>query len=136
MRCVTASVLVLLGVVISGATAIAAGGGAFEIRWYTIDGGGGFSSGSDFELSGTIGQPDAATLSGGIYTLEGGFWPGGTVAVACPADLDGSGAVDFADLLAILAAWGNIGGPEDLDGSGTVDFGDLLLVLAQWGACP
>ncbi len=25
--------------------------------------------------------------------------------------------------------------PEDLDGSGTVDFGDILIVLAAWGAC-
>ncbi len=54
---------------------------------------------------------------------------------ACPADLDGSGSVDFGDILAILSAWGNKGGPEDLDGSGVVDFGDLLIVLAAWGPC-
>jgi len=54
---------------------------------------------------------------------------------SCLADLDGSGAVDFGDILTVLAAWGNIGGPEDLDGSGTVDFGDLLIVLANWGPC-
>ena len=53
--------------------------------------------------------------------------------IACPEDLDGSGAVDFADILAILSAWGNAGGPEDLNGSGTVDFGDLLVVLGAWG---
>ena len=52
-----------------------------------------------------------------------------------PADLDGSGAVDFADILAILSAWGNAGGPEDLDGSGTVGFGDILVVLGEWGPC-
>ena len=55
---------------------------------------------------------------------------------ACPADLDGSGAVDFGDILRILAAWGNTGGAEDLDESGVVDFGDLLIVLAAWGPCP
>ena len=55
--------------------------------------------------------------------------------VACPEDLDGNGAVDFGDILAVLSAWGNKGGPEDLDGSGTVDFGDLLAVLAAWGPC-
>ena len=54
----------------------------------------------------------------------------------CPADIDDSGVVDFADLLAVLAAWGNKGGPEDLDGNGVVDFGDLLIVLAAWGPCP
>ena len=55
--------------------------------------------------------------------------------VACPEDLDGNGAVDFGDILAVLSAWGNKGGPEDLDGNGTVDFGDLLAVLAAWGPC-
>lgn len=54
---------------------------------------------------------------------------------ACPADLDGSGNVDFDDLLGILAAWGNKGGPEDLDEDGIVSFGDLLLVLTAWGPC-
>ncbi len=32
--------------------------------------------------------------------------------------------------------WGNAGGPADLDGSGVVDFGDLLMVLDAWGPCP
>ncbi len=48
----------------------------YAIDWFTIDGGGGASSGGTYTLSGTIGQPDAGTLSGGSYTLEGGFWPG------------------------------------------------------------
>ena len=37
--------------------------------------------------------------------------------------------------LRVLDAWGDKGGPEDLDGSGTVDFGDLLIVLDAWGPC-
>lgn len=48
----------------------------YAIDWYTIDGGGGTSSGGGYTLSGTIGQPDAGTLSGGNFTLQGGFWPG------------------------------------------------------------
>jgi len=48
----------------------------YSIDWFTIDGGGGSSSGGSYTLSGTIGQPDAGTLSGGTYALEGGFWPG------------------------------------------------------------
>jgi hypothetical protein len=48
----------------------------YAIDWYTIDGGGGTSSGGSYTLSGTLGQPDAGTLSGGSYTLQGGFWPG------------------------------------------------------------
>ena len=48
----------------------------YAIDWFTIDGGGGASSSGSLTLSGTIGQPDAGTLSGGNYTLQGGFWPG------------------------------------------------------------
>jgi hypothetical protein len=47
----------------------------FAIDWHTIDGGGGTSSGGSYSLSGTIGQPDAGTLSDNNYTLQGGFWP-------------------------------------------------------------
>ncbi len=53
----------------------------------------------------------------------------------CVADISGNGAVDFADVLAILGAWGNPGGPEDLSGNGVVDFADLLIVLGAWGVC-
>jgi len=48
----------------------------YSIDWYTIDGGGGTSSGGQYTLMGTIGQPDAGTLSGGPYVLQGGFWGG------------------------------------------------------------
>ena len=46
----------------------------YSIDWFTIDGGGGTSSGGAYSLSGTIGQPDAGILSGGAYFLTGGFW--------------------------------------------------------------
>ena len=39
-----------------------------------------FSTGRGYSLGGTIGQPDAAVLSGGSYTLGGGFWGGGAAA--------------------------------------------------------
>ena len=45
----------------------------FTIDSFTIDGGG-TSTGGAFALSGTIGQPDAGTMSGGNYSLAGGFW--------------------------------------------------------------
>lgn len=47
-------------------------------RW-TIEGGGGSSSGGAFTLSGTIGQPDVALSQGGSFTLSGGFWNGGAI---------------------------------------------------------
>jgi len=46
----------------------------YSIDWSTIDGGGGTSTGGVYAVSGTIGQPDAGTMSGGNYSLTGGFW--------------------------------------------------------------
>ena len=46
----------------------------YGIPWWTIDGGGGTSMGDNYSLSGSIGQPDAGVLSGGTYSLIGGFW--------------------------------------------------------------
>ena len=47
----------------------------YTIDWYTIDGGGGTSTGGTYQVSGTIGQPDASgTMTGGNYSLTGGFW--------------------------------------------------------------
>jgi hypothetical protein len=54
----------------------------------------------------------------------------------CPWDLDRSGNVGTADLLALLADWGSDpGGPPDFDGNGAVGTADLLILLANWGAC-
>ena len=47
----------------------------YSIHWFTIDGGGGTSTGGAYQVSGTIGQPDAGpTMSGGSFSVEGGFW--------------------------------------------------------------
>src|SRR5258705_7392688 len=46
----------------------------YSIDWFTIDGGGGTSTGGVYTVSGTIGQPDAGHMSGGNFTLDGGFW--------------------------------------------------------------
>lgn len=52
----------------------------FDLPWSTLDGGGyTFSAGGGYELGGTIGQPDAGTMTGGTYSLGGGFWAGGVV---------------------------------------------------------
>lgn len=52
----------------------------------------------------------------------------------CPADLNGDGSVDGADLGLLLAAWGT-DGPGDFNGDGIVDGLDLGMALAEWGAC-
>ena len=86
-----------------------------EIEWYTVDGGGGTSSGGVFTLMGTIGQPDAGVaMTGGAFTLVGGFWAASTP--ACPADFDGDGFVTGLDFDAYVAAF-EAGDPAtDFDG--------------------
>lgn len=61
------------------ATADATGGSALAVARWTIDGGGGRSSGGSYVLSASIAQPDADPLhpaTGAGYAIEGGFWPG------------------------------------------------------------
>lgn len=73
------------------------------IDFYTIDGGGGTSSGGSYTISGTIGQPDASTtvLSGGSYELRGGFWHA-AVPEPCTADWNGNNIVNTSDFVAYL----------------------------------
>lgn len=55
----------------------------------------------------------------------------------CVGDLTGTGEVDIADLLQLLAAWGPCEScDEDLTGNGVVDVADMLELLSNWGACP
>lgn len=47
----------------------------YLVDWYKIAGGGGASTNGQYALTGTIGQPDASgAMSGGNYSLTGGFW--------------------------------------------------------------
>ena len=48
---------------------------SYSIDWYKIAGGGGTSTGGTYQVSGTIGQPDASgTMTGGSFSVIGGFW--------------------------------------------------------------
>jgi hypothetical protein len=48
---------------------------SYNIDWYKVSGGGGTSTGGTYQVSGTIGQPDASgAMTGGNYSLTGGFW--------------------------------------------------------------
>jgi hypothetical protein len=52
-----------------------------------------------------------------------------------PADLDGDGDVDAADLAILLGNWGATGSGVlgDVNGDGVVDASDLALLLGSWG---
>ena len=68
-------VLLTIALPMGAPRAEAQSGGGYDLTWNTIDGGGvTFSTGGAYSLDGTIGQGDAGTLSGGSYTLTGGFW--------------------------------------------------------------
>lgn len=48
---------------------------SYLIGWSKVAAGGGTSSGGQYTISGTIGQPDAGgPMIGGNYSLTGGFW--------------------------------------------------------------
>ena len=117
--------------------------GDYTIDWWTIDGGGEmWTTGGDFELSGTIGQSDAGVLmTVGDYALSGGFWLSAAEDEFCYGDLDGDNDVDLADLAQLLANYGTPSGAVyedgDLDADGDVDLADLAALLAVYGTtCP
>lgn len=49
-------------------------GQSYSIDPHSIAGGGGTSTGGVFAVNGTIGQPDAGAMSGGSFSLLGGYW--------------------------------------------------------------
>lgn len=112
----------ILLLVILAASAVSA---QYELSWYTIDGGGGQSSGGNFTLTGTIGQADAAYSAGGKYELLGGFWPGGPLCF-----------IDFEHFARFAQYWmeEGIGLPADLyeDGKNKVNELDLRVFVEQW----
>ena len=116
----------------------------FDISWYTIDAGGGTSAGGAFQLSGTIGQHDAGVMSGGQYTLTGGFWSGVTETCPCACNFDTSTGLGVCDLIDFVTFAGQFATGDpcacDLDtstGSGVCDLIDFVTFAGQFAAgCP
>jgi len=133
-----AKILPILG--IAGSISLAGpAGGPFEISWSTIDGGGTSSTtGGSFDLAGTIGQPDAGvTMSGGNFSLTGGFWAGVNNAPSCAPDLTGDGALNFFDISAFLSAFGVLDPVADFNNDGAFNFFDISAFLVAFSAgCP
>lgn len=69
------SVILLLGIN-RFEQALAQTGNGYDLTWFTVDGGGDKTSGGNYSLTGTVGQPDVNqyVLAGGNYVLSGGFW--------------------------------------------------------------
>jgi hypothetical protein len=96
--------------------------GDYRIDAYTIDNGGGTSSGGQYIVTGTIGQHDSSYSESEQYELLGGFWPLGASCVVeledfagfaqywlyaddCPADIFDDDTVNFNDLLEFVDLW-------------------------------
>jgi len=115
---------------------VALGAPDFAIDWYTIGGGVQASFGGDFDLSGTIGQPDAGYMTGGDFELTGGFWG---LPPRLPGDVDGDGDVDVFDVIALVNAFGSTSGDPnwdprcDFDGNGRVDVFDAITIVNNFG---
>ena len=143
----------ILGATFCGLTTCAALGawlGAdFDLSWYTIDGGGGSrSTGGNFEMSGTMGQPDAGEMSGGDFTLAGGFWGGVQSGGGgctrdpewlCDGDVDGDAQVNPVDSGLVQAAFGSIDDQDlcnyDVDCDGQINPVDSGIVQSLFGTC-
>lgn len=120
----------------------------FELEWRTVDGGGRmFSTGGAYSLGGTIGQHDAGSfsspMSGGAYSLVGGFWPGAaTVTCGCPGNTNGDSVKDGRDIqkfVACVLATGPGCACADVDGVPGVSLGDVGVFVADLiagTACP
>ncbi|MCP4707330.1 MAG: hypothetical protein GY869_01785 [Planctomycetes bacterium] len=99
--------------------------GNITIDWYAIDTGGYMiSSGGGFELSGTIGQPDAhPVVLGGDLELTGGFWYSPSVCF-----------VDLRDLATFVSYWLDTGNNllADFDNNGSVNLYDYNTFSSFW----
>ncbi len=90
------------------------------------------------------GDFDADGVDELLLFRESSFFVGGGLVVdvlrrsATIGDVNGDGQVGFADLLLVLARWGEDCGdcPEDLSGNGVVDFDDVLVLLTNWSGTP
>jgi hypothetical protein len=119
------------------ASARAQAGGGFDLSWNTIDAGGATSAGGAYALSGTVGQPDAgpepAGMTGGTWTLVGGFCPG-IGPVPCRPDLNGDGQVNVADFLTFLSLF-SAGDPRaDFNADTQINVADFLAFLSAYAA--
>jgi hypothetical protein len=96
----------------------------YSIDWYKIAGGGGTSTGATYQVSGTIGQPDAGgAMTGGNYSLTGGFWS--LISVVQTAGLPNLTITHSGN--SVIISWPNTG-------SFTLQQNNNLSVSANWAA--
>jgi hypothetical protein len=125
----------VVGALAVAALAVGAGARPLDITWWTVDGGGAITStGGQFSLGGTIGQADAGVMSGGTFTLQGGFWAGAGFTCAC--DWNHNGVLNSQDFFDYLNDFFGDSANADYNADGVTnsqDFFDFLVCF--FGGC-
>jgi len=99
-------------------------GQPYEIRWHTVDCGGGSSSGGPFELSGTIGQHDAGNpMTGGAFGVTGGYW---AASQGCIADCNDDGTLNILDFVCFQQLFQADDPAADCNGDGLLNIIDFV----------
>ena len=98
---------------------------SYSVDWYKISGGGGTSTGGTYQVSGTIGQPDASgAMTGGNYSLTGGFW-----ALISVVQTPGAPTLYISHSgNTVTVYW------QDVSGWNLVQSGNLTTPIASWSA--
>ncbi|MCH8242557.1 MAG: hypothetical protein IH897_08105 [Planctomycetes bacterium] len=134
MKRATVTLQTVLCMLTTTALLMAGGTPEFEMTRSTIDGGGVMrSTGEGYELSGSIGQPDAGTMTGGGFELAGGLWFG-----LAAGDCNEDGLVSLFDhetfTSCLLGPGGGIGASPcpcfDVDRDGDITLNDYAHLQA------
>jgi hypothetical protein len=124
---------------------------AYQLNWYSINGGGATSASSaNYKMGLSVGQPVAGAASGTNYEVGIGFWYGAAAGAGCPivvsGDVNLSGTVTSADII-VLVNFVFKGGatPQpcaangDVNCGGTVTSSDIITLVNyvfKGGAAP
>lgn len=113
---------------------VSVGQSDYRIEWYTVDSGGGQSSGGSYVLTGMIGQPDAGYHEQTPYELLGGFWIGGPL---CIVNLEHFAQFASYWLEGPCDAGNNWCDGADLNRVDDVNLEDLTILANEWlNICP
>ncbi len=130
---------IFIGLIVMAALTGSTRAQSYDLSWHTLDGGGAmFSTGGVYSLGGTIGQADAssfaAPMTGGGYTLVGGFWTVGSLpSCSCLGDMNADGLKNGGDIQQFARCVVGSGPCDcaDVDGTPGVSSNDVTVFVAS-----
>ena len=120
----------------------------YEIKWQSINGGGGNIKSMNYEMQSSIGQSATGYATSANYQLGAGYWygVGGNTQCSCPSQGDiaerpsGNGVIDVFDVIEIIgiafSGSPDIQDPQcpktrgDVDNNGVTDVFDVIYLIA------